>query len=91
MAVTAKDGEIARLLQRYRCGIAVEQGNGRALGEVLLRLSSDPVRLAEMGRRARMMLDERFTRRHAFDRWRRLFETITTEQSIFDAGGVNLP
>jgi colanic acid biosynthesis glycosyl transferase WcaI len=91
VAVTAKDGEIARLLQRYRCGIVIEQGQGRALGEALVRFSNDPVGLAEMGRCARMMLEERFTRRHAFDRWRSLFETMTAEQSVFDASRVSLP
>jgi len=65
IAVTAADGEIARLVQ---------PGDGESLASALLR--ADPDRLAVMGRRARAMLDARFMRRHAFARWNNLVEEI---------------
>jgi glycosyltransferase involved in cell wall biosynthesis len=76
ISITARDGEIARLVQRHRCGIVVEPGAGHLLAEVLRRLSADPSALAEMGRRARAMLEKHFTRQQAFARWDQLFSTI---------------
>jgi glycosyltransferase involved in cell wall biosynthesis len=76
IAVTAKDGEIARLVRRHECGIIVEPGDGKAFGDALLRLSADPDRIAHMGSRARAMLDEHFSRRQAFERWHSLLERV---------------
>jgi colanic acid biosynthesis glycosyl transferase WcaI len=76
IAITAGDGEIARLVRRHQCGIVVEPGDGRAFGDALRRLAAEPDRLAEMGSRARAMLDEHFSRRQAFERWRSLLESI---------------
>jgi colanic acid biosynthesis glycosyl transferase WcaI len=72
ISVTARDGEIARLIRQYECGLVVEPGNGPALAEALISLCKDPVRVAEMGKRGRSMLDGHFTRRHAFARWEKL-------------------
>jgi colanic acid biosynthesis glycosyl transferase WcaI len=76
IAVTACDGEVARLVRRYDCGIVVEPGDGERLAGTLRRLRADPDRLAEMGHHARTMLDAHFTRRHAFARWGSLVEEI---------------
>jgi colanic acid biosynthesis glycosyl transferase WcaI len=76
IAITAKDGEIARLIQRYACGLVIEPGRGDALAEALLRLSADTERTAGMGQRARAMLDAEFTRSRAFERWCSVFEAI---------------
>jgi colanic acid biosynthesis glycosyl transferase WcaI len=78
IAVTARDGEIARLVRRHECGIVVEPGDGKALGEALRRLMTEPDRLAAMGARARAMLDEHFSRRQAFARWRSLLESVAS-------------
>jgi colanic acid biosynthesis glycosyl transferase WcaI len=76
VAVTARDGEIAGLVRRHDCGIVVEPGEGELLADTLSCLRADPGRLAEMGRRARAMLDARFTRQNAFQRWRSLIEEL---------------
>ncbi|HJU15261.1 MAG TPA: glycosyltransferase family 4 protein [Stellaceae bacterium] len=78
IAVTAKDGELARLIRRHECGVVVEPGDGRAFGDALLRLSAEPERLARMGARARAMLDEHFSRRRAFERWRSLLARVAS-------------
>jgi glycosyltransferase involved in cell wall biosynthesis len=72
ISITAHDGEIAQLVRKHQCGLVVEPGNGRALAEALISLCKDPVRVTEMGKRARSMLDGQFARRHAFVRWEKL-------------------
>ncbi len=74
IAVTARDGEIARLVQRHDCGIVVEPGEGDRLADALRCLRAAPARTAEMGRRARAMLEAHFTRLHAFERWQSLLQ-----------------
>jgi colanic acid biosynthesis glycosyl transferase WcaI len=76
IAITAKNGEIARLVSTYNCGIVVEPGNSDALANAIVRLSNNAEETASMGRRARAMLEARFTCRHAFERWRSVFNEI---------------
>jgi glycosyltransferase involved in cell wall biosynthesis len=76
IAITTKDGEIARLVEQYACGVVIEPGQGDALAETLMRLSADAEETAAMGRRARAMLDAQFTRRRAFEQWLGVFEHI---------------
>jgi glycosyltransferase involved in cell wall biosynthesis len=76
VAVTARDGEVARLVRRHDCGVVVEPGDGELLADTVRRLRADPGQLAEMGHRARAMLDAHFTRRRAFASWQSLIEEI---------------
>lgn len=77
IAITARDGEIARLVHEHDCGVVIEPGNADALVKELGRLSADPVRNAAMGDRARTMLETHFTRRQAFARWKDVLDSIT--------------
>jgi colanic acid biosynthesis glycosyl transferase WcaI len=77
-AITAKDGEMAQLVHRHQCGIVVRPGDGRECADAFMSLDADRNRVAEMGYRARMMLEEHFTRRQAFERWRTLLEAIAS-------------
>jgi colanic acid biosynthesis glycosyl transferase WcaI len=74
IAITASDGELARLVQQHSCGVVITPGDTRALASILSRLASDPVGLAEMGMRARKMLEAQLTRQKGFERWRRLLD-----------------
>lgn len=76
IAITAKNGEVARLVDAYHCGIVVEPGNSDALAKAIVRLSNNAEETASMGRRARAMLEARFTRHHAFERWQSIFNEI---------------
>jgi colanic acid biosynthesis glycosyl transferase WcaI len=69
LAVTAPDGEIARLVQDYSCGLVIEPGRGDELAAAILRLLDSPDMQATMGGNARAMLDAQFTRRQAFQHW----------------------
>ncbi len=76
LAITARDGEIARLVQEHNCGLVIEPGQADTLAAALAQLSTDAPSLAAMGLRARAMLDARFTRRHAFDQWSDVLDRI---------------
>jgi colanic acid biosynthesis glycosyl transferase WcaI len=76
VAITAPDGEIAKLTRQHRCGVVIPPGDGAALAEALRSLAANPASTGEMGIRARAMLDSSFTRRQAFARWEHLLATI---------------
>jgi glycosyltransferase involved in cell wall biosynthesis len=75
-----KNGELARLVQQFACGVVIEPADTGALVRTLLRLSAEPESVAEMGRRAREMLDAHFTRQKGFDRWRDLLDQLNQLQ-----------
>jgi glycosyltransferase involved in cell wall biosynthesis len=76
IVIAAKDGELARLAQEYACGVIIAPGDDGALASTLLRLSNDPGAVAEMGVRARQMLEAHFTRQKGFERWRQLLDAL---------------
>jgi glycosyltransferase involved in cell wall biosynthesis len=76
VAITAPDGEVARLIRQHDCGCVVAPGDAAALVDALRHLSTDRESRGAMGLRARQMLDTHFTRRQAFERWRNVLETI---------------
>jgi colanic acid biosynthesis glycosyl transferase WcaI len=70
------DGEIARLIAKYECGLTVRQGDGSGLVQAIWELASDPARLKAMGKRAREAFDAEFTKSIAVARWERLLQDI---------------
>ena len=76
IAITAKDGEIARLVRQYKCGVIVAPGDADGLAQVVVDLCTDPQSTAAMGRQARTMLEAHFTDRRAFERWRGVLDHI---------------
>jgi colanic acid biosynthesis glycosyl transferase WcaI len=67
-----RDGEIGRLVRQHGCGVTIAAGDAEALAKSLKQWSNEPQILSEMGRRARQMLEERFSRSQALARWREL-------------------
>ena len=64
-------------VQERDCGVAVPVGDADLLATTILDLAADPARCGEMGRRARAVLDEKYSRRQAFERWLALLEKVT--------------
>jgi glycosyltransferase involved in cell wall biosynthesis len=77
IVITARDGEIARLVRRHDCGVVIEPGDVDTLVATLVGLSTDEEKRVGMGARARSMLDAHFTRQHAFQHWQRVLDTIS--------------
>jgi colanic acid biosynthesis glycosyl transferase WcaI len=76
IAIADRNGELAQLVQEHGCGVVIEPGDAGALVGALLRLSSEPGTITEMGIRARKMLDAHFTRQKAFERWYSLLDQL---------------
>ena len=81
IAITARDGEIARLVQLHRCGVVIEPGQARLLAATLLQLSADTGSLVEMGVRSRFMLDDCFRRRKALEQWRNVLGRLEAKET----------
>jgi colanic acid biosynthesis glycosyl transferase WcaI len=76
IVIADKNGEIAQLVQQHGCGIVIAPGDADALVDALRRFSNAPETIAEMGRRARAMLDAHFTRQQALQRWSGLLDQL---------------
>lgn len=71
-----ENGELGRLVEKERCGYAIPPGDSKALVALLHRLAGESDALAEMGKRARNMLDAQFTRQQGLARWCRLLDRL---------------
>jgi colanic acid biosynthesis glycosyl transferase WcaI len=74
--IGASDGEVARLVRQHGCGIVIAPGDAAALAGALRRWADEPAAIAEMGGRARAMLEANFRRRQALARWRDLLDRL---------------
>jgi glycosyltransferase involved in cell wall biosynthesis len=75
------EGEIARLVRRYRCGIVIAPGDAVMLADTLRCWANGPRIASEMGARARQMLDAQFNRRRALDQRTRLIDRVDPARS----------
>jgi colanic acid biosynthesis glycosyl transferase WcaI len=74
--IGSSDGEVARLIRQHDCGIAIAPGTATTLADTLRRWADQPGAIADMGGRARAMLDARFRRQQALERWRDLLDRL---------------
>ena len=70
------DGEVGRMVAAHHCGFVVKPGDADALVGALRRLADEPDAVAQMGAAARHMLEARFSRTQALQRWRELLEQL---------------
>jgi glycosyltransferase involved in cell wall biosynthesis len=73
-----QQGEIGRLVRQHRCGVAIAPGDAVTLADTLRRWLEEPQTVAEMGARARQMLEEKFTKAQAITRWTELVDQLAT-------------
>ena len=76
VVIADKDGELGRLVQQYGCGFAIAPGDADTLLGALQRMAREPEAVAQMGVRARKMLDAQFTRQQGLARWRGLLDRL---------------
>ena len=63
------DGELSQIILASACGLVVRVAACHELAEQLCRLRAAPNACAEMGRRARQLLDEKYDARAGIDKW----------------------
>ena len=63
------DGEIPGIIKAVDCGVCIEIGDSSGLAEAILDLSSQRERVSLMGRSARKIFEERFSKEKALDAW----------------------
>lgn len=73
------EGEIARILERERCGWSFCIGEVDALTSCILRLSQEGREVTDAGLCARQAFDRKYSRLHALDSWRLLLESASPE------------
>jgi colanic acid biosynthesis glycosyl transferase WcaI len=76
--VGSVDGEIAGLLSSASAGLAVVQGDGAGLAKAVLRLRDEPDLRERMGRNARALCEDRFSRRAGLEHWERVLTAAAT-------------
>jgi len=72
--IGARDGELARIIDRHGCGVVVESGDVEGLVRAIETLASDRSQSAAMGLRGRELYLHRFAPAHAFAAWERVLE-----------------
>jgi glycosyltransferase involved in cell wall biosynthesis len=71
------DGEMARLIKEFRCGVVVPAGDTEGLTAIIRQLKSDPVLCRSYGENARRVFEQRFEKRHALDAWTEVLNQLT--------------
>jgi glycosyltransferase involved in cell wall biosynthesis len=71
-------GDVASLIRKHDCGIAVAVADSEGLARQLRSLRDDPSRLESMGRRARQLALEQFNGEQALAQWLEFLEPLTS-------------
>jgi glycosyltransferase involved in cell wall biosynthesis len=70
--VGSAEGELARIIRKYECGIVIEAGDGAGLARCIRDLAQSPERARAMGRRGRLLYDTRFAPAIAMAAWEKI-------------------
>jgi colanic acid biosynthesis glycosyl transferase WcaI len=70
------NGELANLVQTESCGLAVQQGDIDGLAKAIMKLRNDRELRIEMGKRARVLFEQRYDRYLAIERWSKLLRKL---------------
>jgi len=72
--IGAHDGEIASIIDSYRCGVVVAPGDVEGLTRAIRTMAADPAGTAAMGARGLEAYRERFAPERAFEAWERVLD-----------------
>jgi colanic acid biosynthesis glycosyl transferase WcaI len=72
--IGARDGELARIIERERCGVVVAAGDGEGLAGAIEMLARDRDAARAMGERGRQLYLHSYAPEHAFAAWERVLE-----------------
>jgi len=75
------EGEIGAVVRESECGLCVRQGDSSGLVAAIVQLRSDPGLQERLGRNSRRVLEGRFDKGTAMEKWRRLLEGVAVNSS----------
>ena len=75
------DGWLHRLVEEKRVGVYVPAGDGKALADTLSDLAAKPELVRELGRNARALAEQEFSRDLLADRLADVLEDVVAEPS----------
>jgi len=67
-------GEVAQIIVHGDAGVTVGVGDGKGVAEQIMMLYQDADRCIRLGRNARLLFDENFSREQALDTWRTILK-----------------
>lgn len=73
------DGEIARVISRYACGVTVDQGDGAGLARAVLAFAGAPETCRAMGLAARRAFEAELDRTVGAERWKAVFTRVAAQ------------
>lgn len=89
--IGCRKGEIARLIDRYDCGMTVADGDVDGLVASVRLLAQDRQRGSVLGARARAMCEEHFSKDQAIDAWSRLIGVVARPSPAVCSTAVTQP
>lgn len=75
--VGSPDGDVARLIERWECGVVVPSGDGERLARVINELSNNRDRVRKMGQNGRRAWEQNWTREKGIERWHELLTSLS--------------
>jgi len=78
--IGSRDGEIAKLIARHKCGVTVAIGDGAGLAATVNAMARDLSRCHAMGAQARKACVELYSKTSAIEAWHRLLSEIADDQ-----------
>ncbi len=76
------EGEIAQLLAREQCGVAVAPAEGSRLAETVAQWQGEPGQRGQMGRRARAVYEKVFRFEPALAQWEHILSRVGTAGQV---------
>jgi glycosyltransferase involved in cell wall biosynthesis len=90
IVIGSPDGELSRLVVHSDCGFHIGLGRSVELAQAIEILETDQPRCGEMGLNARRLLDLRFAKAEALERWRtELRAVVGNPRRHYLAGNLN--
>lgn len=76
IGICAAQGDVARVVEGNGFGLVSPPGDGAALAQAILALRHDRELCAAMGQRGRQMIEERYSKALALDKWSSLLDGV---------------
>lgn len=74
LAVVGEGDEVARTVREHDCGAYVRPGDAETAAETLAGWADNPDQSTDLGQQARSVFEANYTRSHAVEAYRHLFE-----------------